>query len=147
MKIKSLILAGALIMGAVSADQETIVIDFSELIKNKKDDEILAQYNNIVKNEGITVVKLSAIWCGPCKSYKPNFEVVAKEMQEIEIAGKKVKINYVAVDIDSAQVIAKDLAVMSVPATVFYNNGERVEITFGYLKKDELVSQIKQIAK
>jgi hypothetical protein len=55
------------------ATQTTTVINFSDIAKGKTDDEARALFNQAIQHEGVTVVKFSAVWCGPCKAYAPLF--------------------------------------------------------------------------
>src|SRR5579859_2306868 len=49
--------------------KSTSVIHFDELAKGKNDAEIRELFNKEIQHDGLTVVKFSAVWCGPCKNY------------------------------------------------------------------------------
>ncbi len=105
---------------------------------------LLDEYINF---DGISVVKFSALWCGPCKQFAPIFETAAEEMKSITIDNKDIEIKYFAVDIDSCQDIADQYSVRSVPTIVFFKDGKKIASVTGYQSKDALIKKIKEIAK
>lgn len=127
--------------------KSTAVIHFDELAKDKSDDEIRELFNKEVQHDGLTIVKFSTILCGPCKVYAPIFDEVASELKELIIDDKKIAVKYIAIDASVTRVIAQDCSILSVPATLFYKNGKQVDSKVGSIKKDTLISQIKQLAK
>jgi len=88
-------------------------------------------------SKGNSVVDFWAEWCGPCKMLKPVFEDVAKEM--------KGKIKFGKVDIEDGQEIAERFGVMSVPALVFFKDGEQVEASSGFVDKKTLTRMINSV--
>ena len=88
-------------------------------------------------SKGKCVVDFSAEWCGPCKMLAPVFEEIAKEM--------KGKINFGKVDIDGQQELAERFGIMSVPALVFFRNGEQIEINTGFADRKRLNEIIKSV--
>jgi thioredoxin 1 len=67
---------------------------------------------------GIVLVDFYADWCGPCRMMTPVLEKVAKEVQGKATLGK--------IDIDSAQKIAAQFQVTSIPTLILYNEGKEV---------------------
>jgi len=88
-------------------------------------------------SKGNSVIDFWAEWCGPCKMLKPVFEDVAKEM--------KGKIKFGKVDIEDGQEIAERFGVMSVPALVFFKDGEQVEMSSGFVDKKTLMRMINSV--
>lgn len=125
----------------------TAVIHFDEKTKDKNDAEIRELFNKEIQHDGLTIVKFSGTWCPPCKIYAPVFEEVAEQLKELSIDGKKVAIKYLAIDVDAVKVISEDCSIMSIPATIFYKNGKKVDSKIGNLKKDILKSNIEELAK
>lgn len=127
--------------------KSTDVIHIDDLCKNKKDAEVRSLFSQQLKHDGLTVVKFSASWCGPCKTYAPEFEKVAKELKEVTVNGKKIAIKYIATDIDATKTIASDNNVVSIPTTIIYKNGQKIDSQTGYMNSSTLATKIKQLAK
>jgi thioredoxin 1 len=73
------------------------------------------------KNEtkhGVVLVDFYADWCGPCRMMTPVLEKVATEMKGKVVIGK--------LDIDSAQKIAAEFQVTSIPTLILFNEGKEV---------------------
>ena len=128
-----------------SKDDSKSVIKFDDLVKDQKNSEDI--FNKEINHEGITVVKFSAIWCGPCKMYAPIFNKVADKNTEIKVDGKTISIKYLAIDTDNAPEIAKLCKVGPIPATHFYKNGNQIETLVGLKDEDTLLKKLEEIAK
>lgn len=61
------------------------------------------------------MVKFTAEWCAPCKSFEPVLEKVADEMEE--------KAKVVRLDIDDNSDIASKYGVKSIPTLIVFENG------------------------
>ncbi len=53
---------------------------------------------------------------------------------------------YIAIDIDAAKVIAQDCSIVSIPTTIFYKNGKKIDTKMGAIGKDALIATIHDIA-
>lgn len=104
-------------------------------------------FNQAIQHDGLTIVKFSAIWCGPCKAYAPIFDEIAEQLPEVSIGGEKVAVKYLSIDIDATPIIGKDCSITSVPTTIFYKNGKQVDSKTGSLTKEILASQIEELIK
>lgn len=87
------------------------------------------EFNEIIKKEKV-LVDFYADWCGPCKMLGPVLEEVASERKDVEI----VKVN-----VDNFFTLAKNYAVMSIPALKIFSNGNVIKQTEGFLTKNELL--------
>lgn len=87
--------------------------------------------NGEVVSKGITVVKVSATWCGPCKSYKPIFEEFAKN-HETE------NVHFAEADADENSELTAKAGVRGIPCTLIYNNGELKSKTTGMIDANKL---------
>lgn len=130
-----------------STNKSTAVLHFDDIAKGKSDKEIRNLFIKELQHDGLTIVKFSASWCGPCKSYVPVFEEVASKLKEITINGKKVGVKYIATDIGITKVIGQDNSVTSIPTTIFYKNGKKIDSQTGYMTPDALSTRIKGLAK
>lgn len=90
-------------------------------------------WNNgeIVFNKGLTVVKASASWCGPCKTYKPIFEEYAEKHFSEDL-------QFAEADVDENDDLVKAAGIRGVPTTLVYKNGELVAKKSGMINSNEL---------
>lgn len=124
----------------------SVVLNFDEQAHGKTDDEVRSAFNSLIQHEGVTVVKCSSLMCEPCKVYAPTFDEVAEEVQELTADDQTIVVKYVALDINTAMVIAKDYGIKSVPTTMFFKNGQKVDAQVGGLQKAALRSRIEKLA-
>lgn len=88
-------------------------------------------FDDLIKD--IAVVDFYATWCGPCKMFGPVFEEVSNESN----------INFVKVDVDKENDIARMYGVMTIPTVILFKNGEEVKRNIGYMSKEELIDFMK----
>lgn len=88
-------------------------------------------FDDLIKD--IAVVDFYATWCGPCKMLGPVFEEVSNESN----------INFVKVDVDKENDIARMYGVMTIPTVILFKNGEEVKRNIGYMSKEELIDFMK----
>ena len=65
--------------------------------------------------KGTVLVDFYADWCGPCRMLTPILEQLAKEMPD--------KVTVVKVDVDSAQNIAAQYDITSIPTIILFKDG------------------------
>ncbi|AGR40843.1 thioredoxin [Spiroplasma taiwanense] len=90
-------------------------------------------FNNEIKKEA-TVVDFYADWCGPCKMLAPIYEQLSNEVTNV---------NFVKVNTDEQQEIAKKYNIMSIPTLIFFKDGEVVRQNSGFMPKEVLKEFIK----
>ncbi len=88
----------------------------------------------VVKSDVPVLVDFYADWCGPCQMITPVIEELAGEY---EGKAKVVKLN-----VDESQETAQKFGVMSIPALLFFKDGEEVERLTGALPKDALAEKL-----
>ena len=88
----------------------------------------------VVKSDVPVLVDFYADWCGPCQMITPVIEELAGEY---EGKAKVVKLN-----VDESQETAQKYGVMSIPALLFFKDGEEVERLTGALPKDALAEKL-----
>ena len=67
---------------------------------------------------GVVLVDFYADWCGPCRMMTSVLEKVAQEIKGHAVIGK--------LDIDSAQKVASQFQVTSIPTLILYKDGKEV---------------------
>jgi|LakMenE18May11ns_1017448.scaffolds.fasta_scaffold9601518_2 thioredoxin 1 len=79
-----------------------------------------------------------AQWCSPCKAIHPIVEELSKENDNIFI-GK--------VDVETNPELCDEYGIRSIPALIFYKNGEPVERLLGFHSKADLQAVIDKLSK
>ena len=73
----------------------------------------------------------SAVWCGPCKVFKPIMKELSDEGYDIEF-----------IDGDENQALAVQYNIRSVPTTIIEEDGEEVSRIVGVKTKEEMVKEL-----
>ena len=73
----------------------------------------------------------SAVWCGPCKAFKPIMNEIAGEGYSIEF-----------IDVDQEQNKATKYGVRSVPTVVIEENGIEVDRFVGSMSKQQVLDKL-----
>lgn len=86
----------------------------------------------LAKMEGLVLVYLTADWCGPCKSFGPILQDLAKTQQ----------LNLIKINIDEDSELASEYNIRGIPTVLFFKNGELKETSTGNIPKSKLMSII-----
>ena len=78
-----------------------------------------------------------AVWCGPCRAIAPLVDEMADEYEG--------KLKVCKVDVDTAQNVAADYGIRSIPTLVFIKNGEEIDKIVGIVSKSDLIKKIESI--
>ena len=73
----------------------------------------------------------SAVWCGPCKAFKPIMNEIAGEGYSIEF-----------IDVDEQQNKATKYGVRSVPTVVIEQDGQEISRFVGALPKQQVIERL-----
>ena len=92
---------------------------------------------DVVNSDLPVLVDFWAEWCGPCKMIAPAVHDLA-----VEYTGK---LNVAKVDVDSCPNIAMKYGIRSIPALIFFKDGEPVDQVVGALPKGALKKKIDSV--
>ncbi len=91
--------------------------------------------DEIESGDGLYMVDFWATWCRPCLMIAPIVEELATEYQDQGLRVGKL-------DVDSNQQTAVRFAVRSIPAVLFFKDGELVDKVIGAVPRPALEEKI-----
>lgn len=111
----------------------------SALIYLHEEEPVRSAGNNTLNrltNSGNTIVVFYEDWCPPCKRMTPIFEELAREMHDVM---------FVKVKREFYRNIYDQYKLTSVPAILFFRNGQLVKIQPSSASKSEMIKLINKI--
>ncbi|MDR1456464.1 MAG: thioredoxin [Puniceicoccales bacterium] len=85
----------------------------------------------------VVLVDFHASWCGPCRAMAPVIEALREEFFGVAGIAK--------VDVDQSPEVAEAFGIQSIPALIFFKNGQPVERLSGARTKDELAQKLRSL--
>jgi thioredoxin 1 len=82
------------------------------------------------------VVDCTATWCGPCKLIAPLIDQLAEDYAD--------RATVMKLDLDSFKDVAKRYGIRSIPAVMFFTQGNLVETLVGSKKYEEYCDALDQ---
>lgn len=92
------------------------------------------EFDSLLAAEPLLVVDCTATWCGPCKLVAPLIDKLADDFND---QAKIMKL-----DIDENKSIAKRFGLRSIPAVMFFKQGELVETLVGVKPYEEFKTTV-----
>ena len=92
-----------------------------------------ANFDDFVKNEGISVVDFQAFWCSPCKALGPIVDQLA-----VEFTVEKANVKVGKMNVDNSRDKSVDLGITSIPTILIYKDGVLAERHVGMIQKPKL---------
>jgi len=92
-------------------------------------------FEQLIENNDIVVVDFWAPWCGPCKSFAPIFESVAKSNPDIE---------FVKVNTEEQQELAAHFQIRSIPTLMVFRDQIMLFQQPGVLPENALTQLVTQ---
>ena len=90
----------------------------------------------VEKHKGLVVIDLFATWCAPCRMLAPVLEELEKEYPDVKFC----KIN-----IDEERELAEKFRVESIPMVAFVKDDTFLDMSVGYVPKENLAAKIREL--
>lgn len=90
----------------------------------------------VLKADKLSVIDFWAPWCGPCLALGPTIEALSKEYEGKVTVGK--------VNVDENPQLSVDYGITSIPAVLFFKNGQVVDKQVGAAPKNVFDKKIQQ---
>jgi thioredoxin 1 len=94
------------------------------------------ELDSLLTNESLLVVDCTATWCGPCKIVAPLMDQLANQY------GTRAKV--FKLDLDNNKSVAKRFGIKSIPAVMFFKQGELVETVVGVKTYEEFTATLER---
>ncbi len=92
------------------------------------------EFDSLLATESLLVVDCTASWCGPCKLIAPLMDKLADDYQN---RAKVFKL-----DLDANKLVAKRFGIKSIPAVMFFKQGQLMETLVGVKPYEQFTSTL-----
>ena len=94
------------------------------------------ELDSLIANESLLVLDCTATWCGPCKLVAPLMDQLSEEYSE--------QVKVFKLDLDDNKPIAKRFGIRSIPAVMYFKDGELQETLVGVKPYEEFSNTVKK---
>ena len=89
----------------------------------------------VLQSKSPVMVNFFAEWCPSCNAVHPIIDEVAPEFKKIE---------FVSVNVDQFEEVANTYNVQAIPTFIFFNKGQVVDRSTGFMTKEQMTEFIKK---
>ena len=98
-----------------------------------------SEFESFLEAKELFVMDCTASWCGPCRMVAPLMDKLAEEYKN------QVKVVKLDVGDRENQSVAKEYGIRSIPAVMFFKNGELSETVVGVAAYDKFTTALDKI--
>lgn len=91
------------------------------------------EFHDLVNANSLTVTKMSASWCGPCKVLGTKIEGLKEQLPDV---------NFIEIDVEDEPEIATEYRIRNVPVLLFFKDGELKDKTVGLVSEQTIMEKI-----
>ncbi|MEL6137574.1 MAG: thioredoxin [Cyanobacteria bacterium J06628_6] len=95
------------------------------------------EFDSLLGEQSLIVVDCTATWCGPCKLVAPLMDQLADEYEG--------QLSVFKLDLDENKSVAKRFGIKSIPAVMFFKQGELQETLIGVKPYETFAESAKQL--
>lgn len=93
----------------------------------------LSEYQELLKQPGKHIIKMSASWCGPCRTLKATIDSLEDSIKNL----------FIEIDADEADDdLTQQLKVRSVPTLIFYDGDKEYARLIGAVSKNKILDTL-----
>jgi thioredoxin 1 len=94
------------------------------------------EYNGLVKESPITICKMSASWCVPCKVLGEKIHILENELTDVK---------FIEIDVEDEPEVATALRIRNVPVLLYYKDGELKDKTVGLVSEQTIKEKVESL--
>lgn len=96
-----------------------------------------SNFQDTIKNNEVVLVDFYADWCGPCQALHPILEALDSEFEGKAVISK--------INVDKNPELSQQFEVRSIPALLYFKNGEMVSKQNGLQPKNILTQNLNNL--